>query len=39
MNVTHLDEPELQFADDAHVDIRAGIAHLGALDRAATFEW
>lgn len=37
MNVAHLDEPELQFADGAHIDIRAGIAHLGTLDRAEAF--
>lgn len=37
MKADYVDEPELQFADGVHVDIRAGIAELGALDRAESF--
>jgi hypothetical protein len=35
MDVSLLTEPELQFADGSHVDIRAGISTFGALDRGA----
>jgi hypothetical protein len=35
MRVEFIDEPELQFADGTHVDVRAGIATHGALDREA----
>lgn len=37
MNVTHLDEPELQFSDGTHIDIRAGISEFGTLDRSEVF--
>lgn len=37
MDIGHLDEPELQFADGVHIDIRAGITHFGTLDREEGF--
>lgn len=37
MKIAHLDEPELQFADGTHIDIRAGISHYGTLDRSESF--
>jgi len=33
MKLSLIDEPELQFADGTHVDVRAGIAAFGTLDR------
>lgn len=36
MKIVHFDEPELQFQNGVHVDIRAGISTLGAFDRGAS---
>ncbi len=35
MKLTFIDEPELQFADGRHIDVRAGISDYGTLDRGA----
>jgi hypothetical protein len=35
MEISLLKEPDLQFADGVHIDIRAGISTFGALDRGA----
>lgn len=35
MKISAVEEPLLQFADGTHVDIRAGLASLGAFDRGA----
>jgi hypothetical protein len=32
MNLTHLEEPELEFGSGRHVDVRFGIMNLGPLD-------